>query len=270
MKTSSAKQKNNEIFLSRIQPPQSSLKPPNLYHERKINNDLKPLSAQIKIFAQSPENHLLAALPNQIYLKLLPFLKRVLLAEGEYLYQSGSVVNYLYLPETAVISDFRLLEDGRIVETAMTGREGITDFPSFLSSTPAANWTQILISGTALRIDAELLRREFINNGVIQSTLFNYLTAYINQVSQRSVCNSFHSIEQRFSSWLIMLGKRLNENAALLLTQERIARNLGANRPTVSRVAKYLQKVGAIDYKRGMIVILDDKILKNMACECSY
>jgi Mn-dependent DtxR family transcriptional regulator len=54
----------------------------------------------------------------------------------------------------------------------------------------------------------------------------------------------------------------------LLLTQEYLAAMLGARRPTVTLVAKRLQRAGLIDYHRGRIVIQNRPGLARLSCEC--
>src|SRR5690349_8279468 len=69
-------------------------------------------------------NKLLAGQEEEVFHDLLPYLESVSLAGSDYLYQPGDTVEFIYFPETAVVSEFQILEDGRTVEIAMTGNEG--------------------------------------------------------------------------------------------------------------------------------------------------
>jgi Mn-dependent DtxR family transcriptional regulator len=54
----------------------------------------------------------------------------------------------------------------------------------------------------------------------------------------------------------------------LPLTQEYLAAMLGVRRPTVTIIAKRLQRDDLIDYHRGRIVIRDRPALVRLSCEC--
>ena len=50
------------------------------------------------------QNHLLAALPQAVYERLLPKLELVPMPLGEVVYTSGSELPYLYFPTTCIVS----------------------------------------------------------------------------------------------------------------------------------------------------------------------
>ena len=52
------------------------------------------------------------------------------------------------------------------------------------------------------------------------------------------------------------------------LSHEFLAMMLGSTRPTVTVVARKLQRAGVIRYTHAKIVILNRKRLEKMSCEC--
>lgn len=212
-------------------------------------------------------NQLIAALPEEIYDELLPFLESVSLAGGDYIYQPGDEVEFLYFPETSVVSEFQILEDGRTVEIAMTGSEGVLGLLAMFDSGKATNWTQVSVGGTAAKISRSKFEKKIARRPELQKQLFEYITEYVRQISQRSVCNSYHVIEQRFCSWLLMIQDRKKSNK-IPLTQEQIARSLGVHRPSLTHIAQSLRAKKIIDYVRGKIYILNRAELENSACAC--
>lgn len=212
-------------------------------------------------------NHLLGALSRDVFAKILPYVESVSFTENESIYQSGDSVDYVYFPETAIISEFQILEDGGTIEIAMTGREGIVGLLSVFNKYPASNWTQVSVPGKALKIKSRFLREEIYRNDSLQRCLLDYINMYIGQISQRAVCNSRHSLEERFCSWLLMLGRR-RKSGKLPLTQEQIARCLGVHRPSITHIAQSLRERGAIDYRRGKIIISSQEKLETCACSC--
>jgi CRP-like cAMP-binding protein len=212
-------------------------------------------------------NQLLASLSEEFYQELYPYLESVCLAGSDYLYQAGDLVDFLYFPETAVISEFQILEDGRTVEIAMTGNEGVLGLLPVFNSGKATNWTQVSVSGTGAKISRRIFEKKLLRNPSFQKQMFEYITDYVHQISQRSVCNSYHIIEQRFCSWLLMIQDRKKSNK-IRLTQEQIARSLGVHRPSLTHIAQSLRSKKIIDYVRGKIYILNRTELENSACPC--
>ena len=225
---------------------------------------LAEAASQLKRFTA---NQLLESLSNNELAKLLPFMERVELTGDEYVYQPDDEIEFIYFPETAVLSEFQILEDGRTVEIAMTGHEGVTGISAVFNGQQALNWTQVSVAGTALKINTQLLREEFQRGGALQAVFLDYINNYIGQISQRVICNSYHTVEQRFCSWLLMLQDR-KKSSKVPMTQEQIARFLGVHRPSVTQIAQTLRRKKIINYIRGKISIVDRKKLENSACEC--
>ena len=75
---------------------------------------------------QTPrQNHLLAALPDENYERLLPHLEPVSMPLGEVVYESGIQMHHVFFPTTAIVSLLYVLEDGASAEIAIVGNEGI-------------------------------------------------------------------------------------------------------------------------------------------------
>ena len=86
-------------------------------------------------------------------------------------------------------------------------------------------------------------------------------------MAQTAVCYRHHTLHQQFCRWLLLSLDRLPGNE-LIMTQELIASMLGVRRQGVNEVAAKLQAGGAIDYRRGRIVVLDREKLEECSCEC--
>jgi CRP-like cAMP-binding protein len=212
-------------------------------------------------------NDLIKKLPGGVLRKLEPHIKKVLFASGEYLYRPDEMIDYLYFPETAVISELQILEDGRTIEVSITGHEGAIGLSSIYYPGRAINWVQVCGGGSALKISREALKRETRNLDWVNLIFHEYIQTYIRQISQKVACNAHHSVEERFCSWLLMLEDR-SPRERLKLTQEHIARVLGVYRPSVTCIAQELRDLKLIDYVRGNIVILDREKLKKHSCSC--
>ncbi len=199
--------------------------------------------------------------------KIVSSAKTVHLSCGEIIYRPDEPIHFIYFPETAVFSEYKIVEDGRIMELVMTGKEGVTGISSILKNQRAENFTQILQGGIALQISCEKLSAMFNDDAETKDLFFDYFNRFVNQISQRAVCSNFHLIENRLGCWLLMLQDRAGSDK-LHLTHEQIAFSLGTHRPSITQAANKLREAELIDYKRGVISILNRGKLETFACSC--
>lgn len=212
-------------------------------------------------------NKLLAALPDEDFARLLPYLVPISLFSGEDLYEVGEGTHFAYFPETVVVSHLHILGGGEMIEAELVGREGMVGLSAIFNLPQPAYFTQAAVPGTALRVKTEFLRMEFARGGALQRLLLGYAGERISQLSQRVVCNSRHRIEERLCSWLLMVHDRAGEDQ-LPLTHEQIANHLGVRRAGVTETVTSLRKKRIIDSTRGHVRVLDREALESVACEC--
>jgi len=60
----------------------------------------------------SNQNHLLAALPAEIFERLSPHLELIPMPLGQVLYDSGGQLQHVYFPTTAIVSLHYVMENG--------------------------------------------------------------------------------------------------------------------------------------------------------------
>jgi CRP-like cAMP-binding protein len=94
-----------------------------------------------------------------------------------------------------------------------------------------------------------------------------YVQAQLLQSSQSAGCAARHNYEQRLSRWLLICADRAHVDT-FKMSQEFLSHMLGSTRSTVSLIAGTLKKEKLIDYRRGLIHILDRKALERRSCEC--
>jgi hypothetical protein len=78
------------------------------------------------------DNRLLAALPEENYQALLPFLEPLPLPLGMALYESGGAQGYVYFPTSSIVSLLYVLENGSSAEIAVTGCENLMGIALFM------------------------------------------------------------------------------------------------------------------------------------------
>ena len=212
-------------------------------------------------------NRLLQQLPITLLKKLQPQTRKVTFSGSEYIYRPDEEIDWIYFPETTAISELQILEDGRTIEVSMTGRESAVGLPALYWPSRSANWVQVCTSGTAVKIKRDVLRKESRGMDWINSLFFSSMSSYIAHISQKVACNAHHTVEERFSTWLLLLHDRC-ASKRLKLTQEHIARVLGVYRPSITCIAQDMRERGLIEYVRGNILILDREGLMKQSCNC--
>ncbi|MEP0776537.1 Crp/Fnr family transcriptional regulator [Microcoleus sp. ZQ-A2] len=176
-------------------------------------------------------------------------------------------IEYVYFPNSGIISLVNLTEDGGTVEAATVGNEGMVGLPLLLGTDRMIGQAITQIVGDALRMKADVFKQEVTPATLLYSLLLRYTQALMNLISQSVACNCLHSVEERCCRWLLLCQDRV-ESGEFPLTQEFLAQMLGVRRASVSVVAATLQKAGLIRYRRGKITILDRLGLEAASCEC--
>jgi CRP-like cAMP-binding protein len=215
----------------------------------------------------SPENHLLALLPPDVRAHLSPHLKTVSVKPKHVIFRAHTSLDAAYFPDTCVISLLTRLKGGETPEVGLVGRDGMSSVSVF----PGVNMMPcdgvVLIGGTAQRIEAAVLRQEVHRGGPLHDVLGRYAHLTLARSMQIAACNSVHSVKERCARWLLMTHD-LIDGDEYPLTQDALAMMLGVRRPSVTVVARALQRAGAIDYRRGRVKVLDREGLESASCEC--
>ena len=213
------------------------------------------------------QNHLLAALPETDYLRLLPDLELIPMPLGWAVYESGGHLGYLYFPTTSIVSLLYVMENGASAEIAIVGNEGLVGISLFMGGESTPSRAVVQSAGNGYRLKASVLKKEFALGGHLQHLALRYTQALITQMAQTAVCNRHHALEQQLCRWLLLSLDRLPGDE-LQMTQELIANMLGVRREGVTEAAGRLQEDGLIRYSRGHIKVLDRAKLEKRVCEC--
>jgi CRP-like cAMP-binding protein len=187
-----------------------------------------------------------------------------------HLYREDERIEHVYFPISGVLSLVSQMEDGRAVEVATIGNEGMVGLPVFLQAAlTSAHMAFAQIPGQSLRMPAGRFS-DFISggeNGGLNLAMSRYTQALMSMIARAVACNALHSVHQRACRWLLTTHDRVDSDE-FLLTQEFLGQMLGVTRASVNEVARELQESGAIAYSRGRINVLDRGQLESRTCEC--
>jgi CRP-like cAMP-binding protein len=217
--------------------------------------------------ASQPTNGLLASLSSDDFEAIRPHLRTVELTPERSLIQLGEAIKQVYLPHSGVVSLVVELEAGERVEVAMIGSDSIVGVSAALGIPVAVTDAIVLLPGTASVIDVDQFCAAVERSAALRTTLFRHGQALFVQAQQAAGCNASHAVEARLARWLLRV-RDLAGSDQFTLTQELMARMIGARRNSVSIVAHMLQQAKYIRYSRGHVEILDLDGLTGIACEC--
>jgi CRP-like cAMP-binding protein len=212
-------------------------------------------------------NQLLNSIPRHELLSFEKKLDRVRLELHEVLIESNMKIDYVFFPQTCMISIVTPLENGSSIEAATVGNDGMIGLPLFLGLETSNTRALCQMAGECLRMRASDFKEAMSQSAGLRTALGLYTNALLAMVSQGSACNGLHSIEQRLARWILTISDRVGSDK-FSVTQEFLAQMLGTHRPTLTQVAINLQNAGLITYSRGSVQITNRPGLADTACEC--
>jgi len=212
-------------------------------------------------------NLLLASLPPEEFRQLAPRLARVSLDAGERLYEPAEAVPFIHFTEGGLLSLLSTLEDGVSVEVGGLGREGLGGVLVLLGSDVAAHTAAVRVGASALRIRTAQARECFERLPGFRARVLRYSRLLMSQVSQTTLCNTLHTVEQRLARWLLLARMRLGSDT-IHVTHEALSHMLGVRRSGVTVTVGALAQAGLVSHGRGFVRVEDAAGLRATSCEC--
>jgi CRP-like cAMP-binding protein len=213
------------------------------------------------------QNKLLAALPREHFNLLAPHLTTFSYPQNQILLETGEEVDQVYFPHSGMLSLLAVMRDGKAIETATVGREGVVGAMAGLGLYRSMVRCVVQLPVTATRISSAQFRKAVSGSEPLRNMCIQYNEVLLTQARVTAACNALHPVEERFARWLLQSADRA-ENNTVGLTQELMAEMLGVRRTSVTEVAGKLQAAGMINYSRGVIKIVDRAALERVSCEC--
>ena len=212
-------------------------------------------------------NQLLDRLPKGETNRILEFMETISLPLGrEVVHQDGPLSHVLF-PTRGIVSLVVLMEDGRVAEASTVGREGIVGVSALLSQDSSLATATSQLAGEALSLPVQGFLEELARSETFERLVRGYAAYTLRYAHQTVACNLLHSVEERMCRWLLMIHDRTGEDE-FPFTHGLLAEMLGVRRQTVTVIAGELQNQGLIQYRRGVVRILDREGLEAGSCEC--
>lgn len=214
------------------------------------------------------QNHLLSALPDEVWKRVSPHLQLCELKLGRWLLdEANEPVKQVYFPTNSIVALLCVMENGASAHAALVGVEGMVGLSPFMGFETSACHAVVQSAGYAFKLPSRVLMHEFEKTPAVTRLLLRYTQSLITQMMQTAGCNRLHSIEQQFCRCLLSSLDRLPGND-LAITHELISKMIGVRREGITEAAGKLQRLGLISCSRGHITVLDRPALEQLACEC--
>jgi CRP-like cAMP-binding protein len=207
-------------------------------------------------------------LPKEEYHRLQHIGETVSLARGHEICRQGRPISHVYFPTSAAFCIQVLMEDGKAIDAACIGSEGMIGIAPTLGVDFSTVTAVAQVSGESLRIPTAGFLSALKSGSLLEKVVRRYVGYALRFANQSVACNLLHSVQQRMCRWLLMAQDQNGSHEELMFTQEFLAGLLGVRRQTISVVAGALRSAGFISYRRGVLRILNRQGLANASCEC--
>lgn len=212
-------------------------------------------------------NRLLDALPKSDLFDLKEDIEVLSLAAHHGTHSANEAIHHVDFPIDAVLSVVATLRNGDSIEVGTVGNEGFVESDAALGHNVSSRTSFCQVTGRIGRMSIDRFERIMCTSGPFAQLMHRNVRATLFSAQQFVACNSQHSVLQRCARWLSMTADRVG-STEFVLTHDFLAIMLGVRRAGVSEAADGLQKMGAIQYMRGRVVVVDMQLLNATACEC--
>jgi CRP-like cAMP-binding protein len=208
----------------------------------------------------------LAELDRLVFSRLADDLEPLLIVRGDVLAPAPEAPS-VYFVDSGLVSLVASTRRGQSIELAVVGREGVAGIGDALGRKAMPYRQVVQLSGLAYRAPNGVIREHILTCSALHALLMDYSQSVMHQLAQSVLCSRFHTSVQRLARWLLLMADRAGTNR-FELTHDSVAQMVGAPRAAVSEAAARLRRTGTIDYRRGVLKILQPKRLQGIACEC--
>src|SRR5205085_5335722 len=123
-------------------------------------------------------NRLLARLPPGEFQRLSPLLHPIALRPKQGLSKVGDALEFVYFPLSGIISAMAVMKDGRAIEVATIGNEGMSGLTALLGGKLSPYEVMVQIPEEALQMHADVFARETATDNALRKILTAYHAAF--------------------------------------------------------------------------------------------
>uniref|UniRef100_UPI0030138AF6 Crp/Fnr family transcriptional regulator n=1 Tax=Methylobacterium nigriterrae TaxID=3127512 RepID=UPI0030138AF6 len=153
-------------------------------------------------------NRLLKALPEADFALLQPHLMTVPLRLAEVLVKPDTPIERVCFVEDGILSHIVTAADGKQIELALVGREGMVGVPVLFGTDRSPHEDRVQATGYAWSVSSDALRKVLGSSPGLHALLLRYVQSLNVQVAGTALANTRYKLEQRLARWLLMCHDR--------------------------------------------------------------
>jgi CRP-like cAMP-binding protein len=212
-------------------------------------------------------NRLIDSLPEDESMQLIARGQYIELPQGKVLYRQHGLISHVYFPTRGCCCHVVPLDEGRQIEATTIGKEGMLGIHLALGLDFSPLMAVSVVPGEAMRVPVQHFLEILRAGGSLDRLIKKYAAYCLLLASQTIACATIHTVQQRVSRRLLMAHDRVGEDE-FSFTQELLGQMLGVRRQSITLVARTLRATDFIEYRRGVIKILNRPGLETASCEC--
>jgi CRP-like cAMP-binding protein len=229
---------------------------------------LRALALEGKSHAMPPlpasRNAVLRRLSSGDFALLEPHLAPVDLPLRRRLADAHRPIDAVYFLDSGIASTVAAVRHEVPVEIGMVGREGVVNLAVLLGSDRAPSDSYMQMAGAGLQASAAAVAAAMERSRSLTRWLLRCTHIFMVQTASTVLANGRATVQERLARWLLMAHDRA-ESDALPLTHEFLAIMLGVRRSGVTVAVRALERRGSIEAGRGLITVLDRRMLEEQA-----
>jgi len=150
-------------------------------------------------------NQILLTLPDDERASIVACSARVTLAQNVLIYRPGQPIEHVYFLESGLASLLATGRDGRAIETALIGPEGLVGASVVLGLPEANGGAVVRLSGDALRTPVAPFLQSCERSPALRTLVNRHVGFVLSQAEQNAFCHALHPIEARFCRWVLQV-----------------------------------------------------------------
>jgi CRP-like cAMP-binding protein len=188
-----------------------------------------------------PQNALLAAMAGCLLQSLEPFLSIVSVPSGTVIYDVGNEIDRVYFPTSGLASLQFIMRDGRVIDTAIIGRNGALGVMAGIARYESKDRCVARSPLTSITISSLDLRRLVHEHRELETMCFIQMDRVLWQTQRSAACYALHTIEMRLANCLLDASEMFSSDT-IPFTQDMIAEMLAVRRTSISEAAGQLME----------------------------
>src|SRR3984957_2954460 len=129
-----------------------------------------------------PRNRLLLALPSRNLKRLMPDLEHIRCGRDQVLADADSSLDYVFFPDSGVVSVVAVYANGSIIEMATIGREGCSGVQAVFGAKSSSVRLLVQIPGSATKMSRAAFTRAMGSMPSFRVLMYAYVQAFLEQV----------------------------------------------------------------------------------------